>query len=66
MTLKTLTSPILFDHIKISFCEYKPLRKLFASSYVSFFMLTPKKLKTTSEMRNLHFYVPDKGTYMTK
>ena len=27
MTFKTLTSPILLDHIKISIQEYKPLQK---------------------------------------
>ena len=27
MTFKTLTSPILLDHIKISFRQYKPLQK---------------------------------------
>ena len=66
MTFRTLTlaSPVLLEHIKISFREYKPLKNI-SKPYFSFFMSTLRKLKTTYAMRNLHLYVPNKGTYLT-
>ena len=69
MTFKTLTltltSSLLLDHIKISFCGYKPLQKYSRTFILAFFLLTLKKLKTTYVMKNLHLYVPKKRTYMT-
>ena len=61
MTFKTLTltSPILLDHIKISFHEFKPLQKY---SQTLTLVLHVDSKNTTYVMRNLHLYLPNKGT----
>ena len=66
MTFKTLTltltSPILLNHIKITFREFKPLQK-YSRTRTLVFHINSKK--ATYLMRNLHLYVPNKDTYMT-
>ena len=58
----TLTCPILLDHSKIRFCEYKPLQRY--SRILTSGFLT--QLKTSCVIKHLHLYVLNKGTYMTK